>query len=178
VKGAPACGGCLAWDFESGPGSTSGWVIGGEPNAVASGNGATNVQISSTKTNPQNVASQYSLAVPVAIYENNMVPAAVTVPLCQAGSPINLAGYTLTAAVYLAGPAFAWNGGMHVNTYGPGGVYDWGIQMLGPLKNDDWNCLSYTFSQSLQVDHVSIQLDANEYWVGTMYIDDVVIVGP
>jgi hypothetical protein len=178
VKGASACGGCLAWDFESGPGTTNGWVVGGEPGALAYGNGATNVQISSTKTNPNNSNSRYSLAVPVAIYDSLMVPAAVAVPLCQAGTPINLAGYTLTAAVYLAGPAFDWNGGMHVNSYGPGGNYDWGIQMFDPLKNNDWNYLNYTFTQSIQVDHVSIQLDANKYWVGTMYIDDVTITGP
>jgi hypothetical protein len=179
TKGAPACGACLAWDFESGSGTTHGWEIGGEPNAVSYGNGATNIQISSTRTNPNNLSSHYSLAVPVAIYENLIVPAAVAVPLCKTGTPINLAGYTLTAAVYLAGPAFDSNGGMHVNTYGPGeNNYDWGIQMFNPLKNNDWNFLNYTFTESIQVDHVSIQLDANKYWVGTMYIDDVIIAAP
>jgi hypothetical protein len=178
TKGAPSCGGCLAWDFEAGAGTPPDWAVGGEPNAVASGNGATNALISGAMTNPNNPSSHYSLAVPVAIYDSNMVPAAVAAPLCNAGTPINLAGYTLTAAVYLAGPAFTWTGGMHVNSYGPNGNYDWGIQMFNPLKNNDWNFLNYTFTQSILVDHVSIQLDANEYWVGTMYIDDVVIAGP
>jgi hypothetical protein len=145
---------------------------------VQHGNGATNCQVSSSRTNPTNTSSRYSLAVPVAIAENNIVPASVAVPLCGSGAAMNLAGYTLTAAVYLAGPEFTWTGSMHVNSYGPGGVYDWGIQMFNPLKNNDWNYLSYRFSQSIQVDHVAIQLDANEFWVGTMYIDDVVITGP
>jgi hypothetical protein len=114
----------------------------------------------------------YALRVPVSTNGTSIVDAFIQVPLC-AGSSVNLAGSTISASVYLAGPQLGqWSSvaiGIPDNLNGP---------TMGPANH--WFTVQGTIS-STQVTDVAINLNVNGAtdvaWTGIMYIDNVVISG-
>ena len=171
TKGAPACGGCLAWDFEWGS-NPSPWSL--ELTAGAtSPNGATNIGITQSKYN----SGASSLIAPILIDAINTHFAEVTVSLpCKT----NLSGYSGWAYVYFAGdyPLTDFANQLIVDTWNSSGTGgDHVVPYFGNIPTNGWFKLDLGFTSSVQVDRIGITLAPASNWTGTMYVDDVVING-
>jgi len=172
-SGAYACGGCLSWDFEWAGNSPSPWLA--ELNPGWSGkNGASNVLLSHS----QYQSPGTSLGAPVLIDVATSGSAEVSVPPCRTGEAINLAGYELSASVLLIGPELTtWSDAFQLDAWGPSGqgenqVLLWGSQ---PIPTGTWFSVRAKFMSATPVTRVGLRLTPSSNWVGTMYIDDVVI---
>ena len=174
TTGAPACGGCLAWDFEWGS-SPSPWSLELPPDIASVGlfNGATNIGITHSQYMSPGAAS---LAAPIEIGGANTLSAVVTVSLyCT----VNLSGYSGWAYVYFAGsvPLTDWTNQLGVKTWNSSGMEDNFTPFFGNIPTNQWFKVSLSFSSSVPVDHMAIVLAPSGNWTGTMYVDDVVING-
>ncbi len=164
--GAPACGGCLGWDFESGVGS---WQI-----YDSSGNGIF-PPLGTARIAPPGGGSQ-SLAMSVSLDGNSIVQATVISQLCSNSSGLDVLGYTLTAQVYFAGSDFPnsnifWFGTSGGVMQSGGNLYPGGSTMTA----NRWYPLSATFAQSLIIDGLRIVLATNSPWNGTIYLDSIAL---
>jgi hypothetical protein len=171
TKGAPACGGCLAWDFEWGS-NPSPWSL--ELSAGAtSPNGATNIGITQSKYN----SGASSLIAPILIDAVNTHVAEVTVSLpCKT----NLSGFSGSAYVYFAGdyPLTDFANQLIVDTWSSSGTGgDHVVPYFGNIPTNGWFKVDLGFTSSVQVDRIGITLSPASNWTGTMYVDDVVING-
>jgi hypothetical protein len=171
TKGAPACGGCLAWDFEWGA-NPSPWSLESSAGAT-SPNGATNIGITQSKHN----GGASSLIAPILIDGGNTHLAEVTVSLpCKT----NLSGYSGWAYVYFAGdyPLTDFSNQLVVDTWSSSGTAgDHVVPYFGNIPTNAWFKLDLGFLSSVQVDRIGIILTPTSNWTGTMYVDDVVING-
>jgi hypothetical protein len=138
-------------------------------------NGAKNALLSHTTYK----SAGGSLAVPINIDQMTTYTAQVAVSPCKTPGTINLAGYQLTAQVFLAGRELtAWNDAFQIDTWGPSGAADnfvllWGS---GPIPTNEWFPIIATFSSSIAVNRIGLRLTPGSInWNGTMYVDDVVI---
>jgi len=171
------CGGCGSWTFESA--GTEGWAKDVDPNFPVFGggtNGVTNVVF----TQSQFHDGSDSLAVPITVDASNTTIASVAVPLCVSSASINTAGYTMSAWVMLVGPAVNSLGGMFFDAWSAFGSENQPVAFGDPLTANlgKWIMYTATFSSTLQADHISIRLNPNTSWGGTMYIDTVTLTGP
>lgn len=173
-SGATACGSCLSWDFEWG-GSASPWLLDVDPSLSDVGtNGATNALL----THSQYQSFNTSLAVPILIDSNTTYGAEVSVSPCQSDGTINLAGYELTARVFLAGPELTtWSDALQIDTWGPSGQGDYFVAYWGsnPIPTGTWFSITATFVSGTPVNRIGLRLTPTSNWVGTMYVDDVAI---
>lgn len=171
TTGAPACGGCLAWDFEWGS-TPSPWSLATSPD-ITSPNGATNIGITQSKTH----GGSSSLIAPIQIDSVNTYSAEVTVSLpCE----VNLSGYTGWAYVYLAGsyPLTDFSNQLLVDTWSSSGtIEDHVVPFFGNIPTNEWFKVDLGFLSPNQVDRIGIVLAPSSNWTGTMYVDDVVING-
>jgi hypothetical protein len=102
-EAATECGGgCTAWSFDSG--SNEGWVADTDSGFPVNGGGATNGVTNVTTSTTTFHDGTRALAVP-ALANGQVV--SVAVPVCRAGSTLNLAGFTLSAWVRLSGTALS-----------------------------------------------------------------------
>jgi hypothetical protein len=169
TKGAPACGGCLAWDFEWGS-DPAPWVR-EIPSYYASPNGATNLAITSSERHGGSSALVAPVSIGTADRNFALVAAATS---CST----NLAGYSMSAWVFLAGPALTnWNSAIFIQTWGSSGAGDRNGQYFGNVPTGRWFEVTISFTTPTLVDRIGIELVPNTDWVGTMYIDDVVLTG-
>ena len=171
TKGAPACGGCLAWDFEWGT-NPAPWSLEMTP-GTTSPNGATNIGITQSRTH----GGSYALSVPIGIDLLNTNIAEVTVSLpCK----VNLSGYTGAAYVYFASsyPLTDWTNQLIVDTWSSSGTgpQDHSVPFFGNMPINEWFKVPLGFAGT-DVDRIGITLTPSTNWVGTLYIDDVVING-
>ena len=167
-------GGCGSWTFEAD--QLDGWAADTDPGFPVNGgenNGVTNVVTSSTVVEDGNVA----LAVPGLTNGGPVV--SVAVPICRPGASTNLAGFTMSAWVYLKGTALDTYGFVFFDAWGPSG------QASSPVLTGEkiatmntWYRVTATFSSTVQADHVAIRLNPGMNWTGTMYIDSVTVTGP
>ena len=167
------CNGCGTWDFESG--TTEGWVIDTSPNWPVDGgenNGATNV--TSTQTHVH--AGNHALA--VAGLANAQV-VSVAVPLCESGNTINMAGYTMSAWVYLTGTELAFESFMFFDAWGASDAAS-GPVLTGSkiVEMNTWHRVEMTFSSAVQASHVAIRLNPELSWTGIVYIDEIQLSPP
>jgi len=173
-SGATVCGSCLSWDFEW-EGAASPWLLAVDPGLSDVGaNGATNALL----THAQYQSSNTSLAVPILIDSNTTYGAEVAVSPCQADGTVNLAGYELTARVFLAGPELTtWSDALQLDTWGPSGQGDYFVVYWGsnPIPTGTWFSITATFVSGKPVNRIGLRLTPTSNWVGTMYIDDVAI---
>ena len=172
-SGAYACGGCLSWDFEWAGNSPSPWLAELNPNWSGK-NGASNVLLSHS----QYQSPGTSLGAPVLIDVATSATAEVSVPPCRTGEAVNLAGYELSASVLLIGPELTtWSDAFQLDAWGPSGpsenqVLLWGSQTI---PTGTWFSVRAKFMSGTPVTRVGLRLTPSSNWVGTMYIDDVVI---
>jgi hypothetical protein len=167
-------GGCLAWDFEWGGTSTSPWLAELSPNwSDTGGNGASNALLSHTRYQSANT----SLAAPIIIDATTTFTASVAVSPCKTGGTINLAGYQLTAWVYLSSASElpAWQDAFQIDTWGPTGAGDYQVLLWGPISTNAWFKITSTFSSATPVNRIGLRVTPTGSWSGSMYIDDVVI---
>jgi hypothetical protein len=145
------------------------------PNASGAGaNGATNALL----THSQYQSADTSLGVPILIDLATTYTAEVAVSPCQSNDTINLAGYELTARVFLAGPELTtWSDALQIDTWGPSGQGDYFVLYWGsnPIPTGTWFSITATFTNSTPVNRIGLRLTPTSNWVGTMYIDDVAI---
>jgi hypothetical protein len=172
AKGAPACGGCLAWDFEWGS-DPAPWSLEPFPD-LANPNAATNIGI----TKSRNHGGTSSLIAPVQIsFGSGAQSAVVSVALpCK----VNLSGYSGSAYMYLAGdyPLTEYTNLIAVDSWTSSGTLaDHNVPFFGNIPTNQWFEVSLGFSISVPVDHIGISLTPSTNWTGTMYLDDVVING-
>jgi len=171
VTGAPACGGCLAWDFEWGS-DPSPWVRELAPNLPGS-DGATNLQV--THSQYHSGSGSASLIAPILIDASSSFNAEVA---ASTSCTINLAGYSISAWVYISGPALdRFNDGLQIDTWGPSDLGDRFVLYWGNVPIGSWFQITYAFTSDVLVNRIGIRLAPSTNWQGTMYIDDVVITG-
>jgi hypothetical protein len=167
--GAPACGGCLAWNFEWGSDPTP-WALELASNLTGA-NGATNIAITQSKYHGGNSA----LIAPVLIDMSTTYDAEVAVSTSCAN---NIAGYSMSAWVFLSGPELtAWNNNLMVDTWGPSGLGDNSVLYWGNIPTGAWFQITTSFVSAVPINRIGIRLTPNTNWVGTIYVDDVVITG-
>lgn len=169
-------GGCGTFAFESG--TPEGWFADTDPGFPVNGgdnNGTTNVTTTSIAAHVHDGGN--ALAVPGLTDGSTVV--SVAVPVCRQGASVNMAGFTLSAWVYLTGTDLSSLSFLFFDAWGPSGVFS------SPVLTGDkitvlntWYQLSATFASTIQADHVAIRLNPNAAWTGTMYIDSVSITGP
>jgi hypothetical protein len=171
ATGAPACSGCLAWDFEWGS-NPSPWSLELTPETTTP-NGATNIASTLSRTH----GGSYSLIAPIVTDSVNTNIAEVTVSLpCK----VNLSGYTGWAYVYFAGsyPLSDWTNQLLVDTWTYSGAkQDHVVPYFGNIPTNEWFKVDLGFQSSVPVDRIGITLASSSNWTGTMYVDDVVING-
>jgi hypothetical protein len=169
LTAANACGGCLSWDFEWGS-DPSPWVRELDPNWPGA-NGATNIQISQS----QRHGGSSSLVAPILIDESTTFTAEVA---ASTSCLVNLAGNTMTAWVYISGPALTdWGNGIQVDTWAPSGQGDYLVLYWSNVPVGTWFQITAAFTDATPVNRIGIRLSPASNWQGTMYIDDVVITG-
>ena len=175
LNAANACGGCLSWDFE-GASSPSPWLLDLIPSSspTSFSNGATNLQISHSQVH----GGSASVATSVLIDYVNSNTAEVAVSPCKTGGAVDLAGYTLTAWVYISGPAFGALDFFFVDTWGPSGLADYSPLAMGSsILTGSWFQVTGGFVSGVPVNRIGFRLAPTTDWNGTIYIDDVVITG-
>jgi hypothetical protein len=97
---------------------------------------------------------------------------------CKTGATVDLAGYTLTAWVYISGPAFGALDFFFVDTWGPSGLADNSPLEIGSsILTGSWFPVRGTFVSGVPVNRIGFRLAPTTNWGGTIYIDDVVITG-
>lgn len=169
-----ACGGCLAWDFES-TGSADAWLLGLSPSfSLAGANGASNVLLTHSRYQSPDTA----LAVPILIDQATAYTAEVAVSPCPSDDSINLAGYALTARVFLSGPELTtWSDALQLDTWGPSGPGDYFVLEWGsnPIPTGTWFSITAAFTSSAPVNRIGLRLTPSSNWSGTLYLDDVAI---
>lgn len=169
LKGAPACDGCLAWEFEWGT-DPAPWVR-ELPAYYTGANGATNLAV----TSAQQRGGSSSLVAPVSI---GTADCSIALVAATTACLTNLAGYTMSAWVFLDGPAITlWNSGIFIVTWGPSGAGDRNGQYWGNVPTGSWFEVTTSFTNSTLVNRIGIELVPNTDWSGAMYIDDVVLTG-
>jgi hypothetical protein len=167
-------GGCGTWSFESG--TIEGWAADTDPyfpvNGGGTNNGVTNVTITTSRTHDGSRA----LAVP-ALANGQVV--SVAVPVCLDGNTVNVAGFTVSAWVYLTGTDLSTYSFIFFDAWGAS--ENVGNPVLTGTKittMNTWYHLTTTFASTIDADHVAIRLNPEVSWTGTMYIDSVTIAGP
>ena len=174
-----ACGGCGSWTFESGTelwakDTDPSWLVG----ALANINGVQNLQWTQ---NPSKIHDgSGALAVSVLVDSSTTSIASVSVPFCQAGNTVNLAGFTVSFWVRFDGPAFdplsddvflfveAWS--QSTSDRGP-------ALFKNQMPVNTWIHATYNFPIGNSADHLAIDLRPGGQWQGTVYIDSVQITG-
>jgi len=137
-------------------------------------NGATNLQISHSQVH----GGSASIAASVLIDYVNSNTAEVAVSPCKTGGTVDLAGYTLTAWVYISGPALGALDFFFIETWGPSGLADNSPLAMGSsILTGSWFQVTGGFVSGVPVNHIGFRLAPATNWQGTMYIDDVVITG-
>lgn len=162
------CGGCGSWNFESS--TNEAWVAPGADHAGISNGVSGPISASSTRAH----AGSYSLKVPIAINQTSTYVGYVYVPICGAGSTVNLANAVISAWIYLEGPALGMWSTVTIGTPDMLGGAD-----PGSLRVGQWFQVKYA-SSATQANEIAIELNVNASdgaWSGTMYIDDVLISG-
>jgi hypothetical protein len=168
-----ACGGCLSWNFEWAGNSPSPWLVDLNP-AWSGKNGANNALLSHL----QYQSPSTSLGVPILIDVATSATAEIAVPPCRTGAAINLAGYELSASVLLVGPELTtWSDAFQLDTWGPSGLGDNLVLLWGsnPIPTGAWFSVRAKFLSGTAVNRIGLRLSPSSNWVGSMYIDDVVI---
>jgi hypothetical protein len=118
------------------------------------------------------------LGAPVLIDVATSSTAEVSVPPCRTGEAINLAGYELSASVLLNGPELTtWSDAFQLDSWGPSGLGDNLVLLWGssPIPTGVWFSVRAKFMSGTPVTRVGLRVTPSSNWVGTMYIDDVVI---
>lgn len=138
-------------------------------------NGATNLQISHSQVH----GGSASIAASVLIDYVNSNTAEVAVSPCKTGGTVDLAGYTLTAWVYISGPALGALDFFFVDTWGPSGLADNSPAAVGSsILTGSWFQLPpVVFVSGVPANRIGFRLAPTTNWSGTIYIDDVVITG-
>jgi hypothetical protein len=104
----------------------------------------------------------------------------VVLNLCPSGGYTNLANRTITAYVYIAGPAFPSCGGTHsfdINVAGSSGSgFPSGSSLDNPALNT-WlpitaTVTSATYSNANSL-YFSMYVNCAPTWSGTIYVDDI-----
>jgi hypothetical protein len=93
----------------------------------------------------------------------------------------SLAGYRLSAWLYLAGPALGqWNDDLLSDTWAGNTSADLQPLFKGGVPTGQWVQATVTFSPATTsaVNRVGIRLVPSTVWSGQMYIDDVVLTAP
>jgi hypothetical protein len=135
--------------------------------------GATNLQITHSQYHPGSGNS--SIVVPVLIDYSSTFSAEVA---ASTSCTINLAGYTMSAWVYISGPALtSFNDGFQIDTWGPSDLGDRFVLYWGNVPIGSWFQITYSFTSAVLVNRIGIRLSPSSNWQGTMYIDDVAITG-
>lgn len=168
-----ACGGCGSWAFDSG--TTEGWVKDTNPNFPISGgamNGVQNITVSATMKHDGTNA----LAVPINVDFSNASLASIAVPLCS--STMNLAGYTVSAWLYFAGPAFDADTFVFLDAWSASDSYRSPVLIGASIAVNSWISVSLPFPNAIQADHLAINLNPGTSWSGTLYVDSVALTGP
>jgi hypothetical protein len=167
-------GGCGSWTFESG--TTEGWSVDTDPSFPVNGgdgNGVTNVTTTSNRVHDGSRA----LAVPGSTGAGPIV--SVAAPVCQAGASVNMAGFTMSAWVYLTGTDLSTYSFLFFDAWGPSSQASSPVLTGTKIMSlNTWYQLTATFSSTVQADHVAIRLNPEMSWTGTMYIDSVTVTGP
>jgi len=170
-------GGCGTWTFESG--TAEGWVKDNEPSSSISG-GANNCATNITASSSTHHDGAYALAFP-----SNCSSAggatAITVPICT-GSPINIAGYTMSAWVNISNAGSASLDGYAFLFFNAWSASD---STSSPVLTGDriavpstWYHVETTFGTAVQADHIAIELNPGKAWAGTVFVDEVTLSPP
>lgn len=114
---------------------------------------------------------------PILIDDVQTFQAYVTVAI---SCPVDLAGYSGTAQIYLAGSVALtdFTNQILVKTWGSSGVEDNDVPYFGNIPLNQWFKVNLAFSSAQVVNRIAIVLAPSSNWTGTMYVDDVVINGP
>ena len=91
---------------------------------------------------------------------------------------MKLAGYELRASVLLVGPELTtWSDAFQLDTWGPSGPGDNLVLLWGsnPIPTGTWFSVRAKFVSQAAVSRIGLRLTPSSNWVGTMYVDDVVI---
>ena len=168
-----SCGsGCGTWSFESG--TQESWVKDTDPSFPVNGGSSdcvANITISQSKVHD----GSYALAVPA---NCNTGVASVAFQICS-GSTINMAGYTMSAWVQLTGTALDAYAFLFFNAWGASGNVSSPVLTGDKIAvMDTWYFVQTTFANSVQADHVAIELSPGKSWTGTIYIDGITITPP
>jgi hypothetical protein len=116
--------------------------------------------------------------VPILIDVTTTYSAEVAVSPCESNGTVNLAGYKLTARMFLSGPELTtWSDALQIDTWGPSGAGDYYVLYWGsaPIPTGTWFPITATFSNSTPVNRIGLRLTPSSNWQGAMYLDDVVI---
>lgn len=169
--GAPVCGGCLGWDYESG---NQFWVPVQPPDVVADGpNGAKSV---ATATSPVTAGAQ-SLKVNVVLSEDSFQrTASVGVSLCQSGQ-IDVSGRTISVNVFFDGTAdFGPLSFFQAEAWGPSASDTCNLLFGSSMTVGMWHQGTCQFSAAGAYDHVAVVIKPSPVsWTGTMYLDNIQI---
>ncbi len=167
------CGGCGVWDFESD--TTENWDIDTDPNWPVDGgdnNGVTNVTSTQTHVHGGN------RGLAVSGLANGQV-ISVAVPLCGTGSVVNLAGYTMSAWVYLTGTELAFESFMFFDAWGASDAVRSPVLTGSKIvAMNSWHHVEATFSSAVQASHVAVRLNPELSWTGIVYIDQIELTPP
>jgi hypothetical protein len=103
----------------------------------------------------------------------------VATPLCKSQSSINVAGFTLSAWVYLSGTALSQYSFLFFDAWGGSDRVSSPV-LTGEkiVAMNTWYYLQATFGSAVDADHVAIRLNPEMSWSGIMYVDSVEITGP
>jgi hypothetical protein len=174
MNAAKVCNTCADWNFEWGT-DPSPWTKEICPN-WATANGTTSIAIDSSVYHAGTGSHSLVAQISVDLSTNVQAEVALSLPCAT-----NLAGYEISAWVYVAGPALPnWNDGLDIDTWNGStfGITD--MAVMGGVTTGQWFQIARTLpaTTTTPVNRIGFRLVPSFVWTGQMYIDDVVLTAP
>lgn len=117
-----------------------------------------------------------SLAVVLNVDYSTTFYASVAVPICSSAMPI--AGHTMSAWLYFLGTTFDQYTFLWFTAWSASDQDRVPAKIGSNIPVNQWVNFTVTFPDSVNADHVAIQLSPGTNWNGTMYIDSVTLTPP
>jgi hypothetical protein len=174
MNATKVCDSCADWNFEWGT-DPSPWTKEICPN-WATANGTTSIAIDSSVYHAG--TGGHSLVAQISVDQNTTLQGEVTLSLPCA---TNLAGYGISAWVYVAGPALPnWNDGLDIDTWSGSTFGTTDMAVMGGVTTGQWFQITRTLPATITtpVNRIGLRLVPSMVWSGQMYVDDVVLTAP